>query len=78
MQASLGVRVTSDLNRIIDMMEDVAEMRVEDLAIPQTSRVTEVARIGSAFRPGTLIAFVSISPPPPFILSPPLGVMGGW
>eukprot|EP00667_Euglena_gracilis_P022728 EG_transcript_25400 len=44
------VRVTSDLNRIIDMMEDVAEMRVEDLAIPQTSRVTEVARIGSAFQ----------------------------
>eukprot|EP00668_Euglena_longa_P009269 GGOE01011180.1.p1 GENE.GGOE01011180.1~~GGOE01011180.1.p1 ORF type:complete len:696 (+),score=195.35 GGOE01011180.1:35-2089(+) len=44
------VRITRSLTHIIELMEDVAEMRVEDLELPQNSHVTEVARIQSAFR----------------------------
>eukprot|EP00668_Euglena_longa_P020210 GGOE01025137.1.p1 GENE.GGOE01025137.1~~GGOE01025137.1.p1 ORF type:complete len:844 (+),score=179.49 GGOE01025137.1:512-3043(+) len=43
------VHVTRDLTDIIGLMEDVAEMRVENLTIPQESQVTEVARIETAF-----------------------------
>eukprot|EP00668_Euglena_longa_P010929 GGOE01013252.1.p1 GENE.GGOE01013252.1~~GGOE01013252.1.p1 ORF type:complete len:995 (-),score=273.75 GGOE01013252.1:1826-4810(-) len=44
------VRITRNLAVIIGLMEDVAEMRVEDLAAPPFSYVTEVARIGTAFQ----------------------------
>eukprot|EP00668_Euglena_longa_P027830 GGOE01034865.1.p1 GENE.GGOE01034865.1~~GGOE01034865.1.p1 ORF type:complete len:981 (-),score=290.24 GGOE01034865.1:668-3247(-) len=44
------VYVTRDLTDIIGCMEDVAEMRVENLAVPRRSHVTEVARIHFAFQ----------------------------
>eukprot|EP00667_Euglena_gracilis_P000768 EG_transcript_768 len=43
-------RVTQDLTHIIGQMEDVAEMKVENLVVPQNSRVAEVARIQAAFQ----------------------------
>eukprot|EP00667_Euglena_gracilis_P001114 EG_transcript_1113 len=43
-------RITTSLTRIIGQMEDVADMRVEDLEVPQRSAVTEVARIQVAFQ----------------------------
>eukprot|EP00667_Euglena_gracilis_P004196 EG_transcript_4215 len=44
------VKVTLSLLHIIGLMEAVADMKVEDLAVPQTSAVTEVARIQTAFQ----------------------------
>eukprot|EP00668_Euglena_longa_P027826 GGOE01034860.1.p1 GENE.GGOE01034860.1~~GGOE01034860.1.p1 ORF type:complete len:1009 (-),score=291.19 GGOE01034860.1:1296-3932(-) len=44
------VQITHDLSNIIDLMEDVANMRVENLVVPQKLHVTEVARIGTAFQ----------------------------
>eukprot|EP00667_Euglena_gracilis_P001218 EG_transcript_1217 len=44
------IRITFTLTSIISLMEDVAEMRVEDLEVPQNSGVEEVARIQTAFR----------------------------
>eukprot|EP00667_Euglena_gracilis_P000855 EG_transcript_855 len=44
------IRVTNNLIHIIRLMEDVADMKVESLAIPQGSSVQEVARIQSAFK----------------------------
>eukprot|EP00668_Euglena_longa_P024136 GGOE01030150.1.p1 GENE.GGOE01030150.1~~GGOE01030150.1.p1 ORF type:complete len:996 (-),score=216.26 GGOE01030150.1:294-2885(-) len=44
------VRVTHDLTNIIGLMEDVAEMKVEDLVVPRKSHVMEVARIETAFQ----------------------------
>eukprot|EP00667_Euglena_gracilis_P001300 EG_transcript_1299 len=43
-------RVTTSLTHIIGLMEDVADMRVEDLAVPQRSSVAEVARIQAALQ----------------------------
>eukprot|EP00667_Euglena_gracilis_P003360 EG_transcript_3367 len=43
-------RLTTSLTHIIGLMEDVADMRVEDLAVPQRSGVREVARIQAAFQ----------------------------
>eukprot|EP00668_Euglena_longa_P010770 GGOE01013066.1.p1 GENE.GGOE01013066.1~~GGOE01013066.1.p1 ORF type:complete len:959 (-),score=275.61 GGOE01013066.1:1828-4320(-) len=44
------IRVTNHLIHIIGLMEDVAEMKVDNLEVPQCSGVTEVARIQSAFQ----------------------------
>eukprot|EP00667_Euglena_gracilis_P001447 EG_transcript_1446 len=44
------VSIASRLNRIIDLMEAVALMKVEDLRVPQDSNVTEVARIQLALQ----------------------------
>eukprot|EP00667_Euglena_gracilis_P001984 EG_transcript_1983 len=44
------IRITNSLAVIIGLMEDVAHMRVEDLAVPSTSGVREVARIQAAFQ----------------------------
>eukprot|EP00667_Euglena_gracilis_P000816 EG_transcript_816 len=44
------VRITYRLAAIIVLMEDVANLRVEDLEVPQASSVTEVARIQTAFQ----------------------------
>eukprot|EP00667_Euglena_gracilis_P000575 EG_transcript_575 len=44
------IRVTTSLNNIIGLMEDVADMKVENLEVPQGSDVTEVARIETAFQ----------------------------
>eukprot|EP00667_Euglena_gracilis_P002044 EG_transcript_2048 len=44
------VHITHKLNNIIALMEDVADMKVEDLEVPQDSSVQEVARIQTAFR----------------------------
>eukprot|EP00668_Euglena_longa_P024148 GGOE01030162.1.p1 GENE.GGOE01030162.1~~GGOE01030162.1.p1 ORF type:complete len:891 (-),score=182.92 GGOE01030162.1:1118-3394(-) len=44
------VRVTHDLTNIIGLMEDVADMKVENLTVPQSSGVREVARIQAAFQ----------------------------
>eukprot|EP00667_Euglena_gracilis_P000676 EG_transcript_676 len=44
------VRLTRNLTDIIDVMEDVADMKVENLEVPQGSGVQEVARIQTAFR----------------------------
>eukprot|EP00667_Euglena_gracilis_P000918 EG_transcript_918 len=44
------VRVTNHLTHIIGLMEDVAEMKVDNLDVPQHSSVTEVARIQIAFQ----------------------------
>eukprot|EP00667_Euglena_gracilis_P000644 EG_transcript_642 len=43
------IRVTNNLTHIIGLMEDVADMKVENLTIPQGSSVQEVARIQTAF-----------------------------
>eukprot|EP00667_Euglena_gracilis_P002318 EG_transcript_2318 len=43
------IRVTNNLIYIIGLMEDVADMKVENLTIPQGSSVQEVARIQTAF-----------------------------
>eukprot|EP00667_Euglena_gracilis_P006415 EG_transcript_6472 len=42
--------VAGSLNHIIDLMEDVADLKVENLTVPQGSRLQEVARIQSAFQ----------------------------
>eukprot|EP00667_Euglena_gracilis_P001615 EG_transcript_1617 len=44
------VYVTRSLNHIIGLMEDVADMRVENLEVSHRSGVTEVARIEAAFQ----------------------------
>eukprot|EP00667_Euglena_gracilis_P001183 EG_transcript_1182 len=44
------VKVTLSLLNIIGLMEAVADMKVEDLEVPQSSSVTEVARIQTAFQ----------------------------
>eukprot|EP00667_Euglena_gracilis_P000652 EG_transcript_652 len=44
------VRITRSLNNIIGLMEDVADMRVENLEVRQRSQVKEVARIEMAFQ----------------------------
>eukprot|EP00668_Euglena_longa_P009266 GGOE01011177.1.p1 GENE.GGOE01011177.1~~GGOE01011177.1.p1 ORF type:complete len:1003 (-),score=268.62 GGOE01011177.1:1210-3858(-) len=44
------VFVTHDLTSIIGLMEDVADMKVEDLTVQRNSHVTEVARIETAFQ----------------------------
>eukprot|EP00667_Euglena_gracilis_P006944 EG_transcript_7005 len=44
------IRVTTNLNYIIGLMEAVAHLRVEDLAVPQGANVREVARIQTAFQ----------------------------
>eukprot|EP00667_Euglena_gracilis_P002951 EG_transcript_2955 len=44
------VRLTLSLLDMIGLMEDVAEMKVENLEVPQDSGVQEVARIQAAFR----------------------------
>eukprot|EP00667_Euglena_gracilis_P006163 EG_transcript_6210 len=44
------VRVTRNLVHIIRLMEDVAHLRVENLAVPQGADVEEVARIQAAFQ----------------------------
>eukprot|EP00667_Euglena_gracilis_P001261 EG_transcript_1261 len=44
------IRVNHSLLYIIGLMEDVANMKVEDLEVPQSSAVTEVARIQTAFQ----------------------------
>eukprot|EP00667_Euglena_gracilis_P000738 EG_transcript_738 len=44
------VRVTRDLRDIIGLMEDVADMKVENLELPARSGVKEVARIQTAFQ----------------------------
>lgn len=50
-------------------MEDVAHLRVENLAVPQGADVEEVARIQAAFRPDHHSPVVGSawvpSPPPP-------------
>eukprot|EP00667_Euglena_gracilis_P004349 EG_transcript_4368 len=43
-------QVANALNHIIRLMEDVADMKVENLTVPQGHRLREVARIQSAFR----------------------------
>eukprot|EP00667_Euglena_gracilis_P000866 EG_transcript_866 len=44
------VQVTGSLDGIIEVMEDVADMKVENLVIPRRSHVAEVARIEAAFQ----------------------------
>eukprot|EP00668_Euglena_longa_P001314 GGOE01001555.1.p1 GENE.GGOE01001555.1~~GGOE01001555.1.p1 ORF type:complete len:994 (+),score=322.69 GGOE01001555.1:389-2983(+) len=44
------ITVTNNLTNIIGLMEDVANMKVENLQVPQNSHVTEVARIQCAFQ----------------------------
>eukprot|EP00668_Euglena_longa_P005091 GGOE01005979.1.p1 GENE.GGOE01005979.1~~GGOE01005979.1.p1 ORF type:complete len:988 (-),score=289.28 GGOE01005979.1:430-3117(-) len=44
------INVTRTLTGIIDLMEDVAEMKVENLEVPQNSGVREVARIQAVFQ----------------------------
>eukprot|EP00667_Euglena_gracilis_P007467 EG_transcript_7547 len=44
------LHVTRSLTQIIGLMEDVADLRVEALAVPQGSSVREVARIQTAFQ----------------------------
>eukprot|EP00667_Euglena_gracilis_P002167 EG_transcript_2170 len=44
------IHVTNSLVHIIGLMEDVAEMKVENLEVPQSSGVREVARIQTAFQ----------------------------
>eukprot|EP00668_Euglena_longa_P025439 GGOE01031793.1.p1 GENE.GGOE01031793.1~~GGOE01031793.1.p1 ORF type:complete len:987 (-),score=303.47 GGOE01031793.1:1084-3660(-) len=44
------IHITNHLAHIIDLMEDVAEMKVENLTVPQGSHVQEVARIQTAFQ----------------------------
>eukprot|EP00667_Euglena_gracilis_P000851 EG_transcript_851 len=44
------IHVTRNLTQIIGLMEDLADMRVEALAVPQGSSVQEVARIQTAFQ----------------------------
>eukprot|EP00667_Euglena_gracilis_P000757 EG_transcript_758 len=44
------VQITHTLTNIIALMEDVAHMKVDDLEVPQGSRVREVARIQSVFQ----------------------------
>eukprot|EP00668_Euglena_longa_P010923 GGOE01013245.1.p1 GENE.GGOE01013245.1~~GGOE01013245.1.p1 ORF type:complete len:576 (-),score=186.97 GGOE01013245.1:1702-3396(-) len=44
------VRVTNNLTHIIDLMEGVAELKVENLTLLQCSSVQEVARIQTAFQ----------------------------
>eukprot|EP00668_Euglena_longa_P041050 GGOE01054017.1.p1 GENE.GGOE01054017.1~~GGOE01054017.1.p1 ORF type:complete len:981 (-),score=246.15 GGOE01054017.1:238-2787(-) len=44
------IRVTNSLTGIIALMEDVADMKVENLNVPQGSGVQEVARIQTAFQ----------------------------
>eukprot|EP00667_Euglena_gracilis_P001109 EG_transcript_1109 len=44
------IRMTKTLTQIIALMEDVADLRVEHLTIPQGSSVQEVTRIQTAFQ----------------------------
>eukprot|EP00667_Euglena_gracilis_P000565 EG_transcript_565 len=44
------VQITRSLNNIIGLMEDVADMKVENLEVRQRSQVKEVARIETAFQ----------------------------
>eukprot|EP00668_Euglena_longa_P024134 GGOE01030148.1.p1 GENE.GGOE01030148.1~~GGOE01030148.1.p1 ORF type:complete len:892 (-),score=203.19 GGOE01030148.1:1118-3436(-) len=44
------IRITNSLANIIGLMEDVADMKVENLTVPQSSGVREVARIQAAFQ----------------------------
>eukprot|EP00667_Euglena_gracilis_P000617 EG_transcript_617 len=43
-------QVANALNHIIRLMEDVADMKVENLSVPQGAHLREVARIQSAFQ----------------------------
>eukprot|EP00667_Euglena_gracilis_P009503 EG_transcript_9660 len=43
-------RVTRLLTQLIDLIEDVADLRVEHLHVPQNSSVAEVARLQAAFQ----------------------------
>eukprot|EP00668_Euglena_longa_P024145 GGOE01030159.1.p1 GENE.GGOE01030159.1~~GGOE01030159.1.p1 ORF type:complete len:969 (-),score=259.89 GGOE01030159.1:118-2667(-) len=44
------IRITNSLTNIIGLMEDMADMKVENLTVPQSSGVREVARIQAAFQ----------------------------
>eukprot|EP00667_Euglena_gracilis_P003627 EG_transcript_3637 len=44
------IRVTNILTQLIDLIEDVADLRVEHLHVPQNSSVAEVARLQAAFQ----------------------------